>query len=260
MKLTFLGTGAAICIKTPNSEIKEGQLRCSSVLIDENILVDVPFQAFDYAVELGIDVSKVTDVFLTHSHGDHFQKDVLFEFAKKAPHKINFWCHKNAVENLKLTPEETDKVAIRTVEIMDKWETGGVTVTALPANHLTWGAEQPLHYIFEKDGKSTFYGCDGGWFMARTWEHLRKIKLDAVVLDATVGDDAGNFRIGTHNSIPMLRIINAALLQNGIMEENGKRIANHIAPSVYKMTRTEIESALAELGMIAAYDGFEIEI
>ena len=260
MKLTFLGTGAAICIRTPNSEIKEGQLRCSSVLMDENILVDVPFQAFDYAVELGIDVSKVTDVFLTHSHDDHFQKGTLAAFAKKAKAKLNFWCHKGAIENLELSAEDAAAVNIYPIEIMDKWETGGVKVTALPANHITRGSEQPLHYVFEKDGKSVFYGCDGGWFMARTWEYMRKLKLDAVVLDATVGDDAGNFRIGTHNSIPMLKIINAALLHNGIMDENGKRIASHIAPSVYKMTRAEIESALSVLGMIAAYDGFEIEI
>ena len=260
MKLTFLGTGAAICIKTPDSEIKEEQRRCSSMLIDSNILFDVPFQSFDRAKVLGLDTSAVTDVFLTHSHGDHFIKDVLLKFAASAKTKLNFWCHKGAVENLRISPEEAEKIIIHPVEIMEQWETGGVTVTALPANHLTWGDEQPLHYIFEKDGKSTFYGCDGGWFMARTWEYMRNLKLDAVVLDATVGEDAGNFRIGTHNSIPMLRIINAALLQNGIMDENGKRIASHIAPPVYKMTRAEIEKALGELGMITAYDGFEIEI
>lgn len=260
MKLTFLGTGAAICIKTPNNEIKGEQRRCSSMLIDNNILVDVPFQAFDHATALGVDTSAVTDVFLTHSHCDHIMKDVLLEFAATAKTKLNFWCHKEAVPNLKFTDEEAEILNICPVDVMEKWVTGDATVTALPANHLTKGAEQPLHYIFEKNGKSTFYGCDGGWFMASTWEYLRTQKLDAVILDATVGDDAGNYRIGTHNSIPMLKIINAALLQNCIMDERGKRIASHIAPTVYQMTNAEIEKVLAEFGMITAHDGLEIEI
>ncbi len=260
MKLTFLGTGAAICIKTPENEIKEEERRCSSMLVDENILIDIPFQCVDFAEKLGVDISKITDLFITHSHGDHFQKSVLLRLAKLAPNKINVWCHKDAIENLGLTPDEAAEINLTPVDVMDKWETGGVTVTALPANHLTTGNEQPLHYVFEKDGKSLFYGCDGGWFMARTWEYMRKIKLDAIVLDATVGDDAGNFRIGTHNSIPMLKILVAALLQNKVMDENGTMIANHIAPVVYKMDDNAIKEALAEVGLIAAEDGMTIEI
>lgn len=260
MKARFLGTGAAICIKTPENEIKEGQLRCSSMLVDSNILVDVPFQCVDFAKKLGVDLSGVTDVLLTHSHSDHFQKSVLLRLAEITDKKLNFWCHKNAVENLGLDQNDIEKIEIHTLEVMQKWETGGATLTALPANHLTVGSEQPLHYIIEKDGKSLFYGCDGGWFRAETWEYMRKIKLDGIVLDATVGEDAGNFRIGTHNSTPMLRIIIAALLQNKIMNESGKIIANHLAPPVYKMTVDEIEKLLAELGMITARDGKEIEI
>ena len=260
MTLTFLGTGAAVCTRKPDAQIQEGERRCSSVLIDGNVLVDVPFQSFDYAARLGGDLSKLTDVFLTHSHDDHFIKEVLFKFAASAKSKLNFWCHKGAVENLGLAPDEAARVNIYPVEAMQKWETAGMTVTALPANHLTKGDEQPLHYIFEKDGKSTFYGCDGGWFMARTWEYMRKIKLDAVVLDTTVGEDGGNFRIGTHNTIPMLRLISQALTENGIMSEGGVRIGSHIAPTVHKMTHSETAKVLAEFGMITAYDGFEVEV
>ena len=235
--------------------------RASTMLIDNDLLVDVSIHCIDFAKRTGIDLSGVTDLFITHSHVDHYQKSKLFELVEMTSKKINLWCHEKAVVNLGLTPEEAEKVNICSVKIMDKWEIGNTTVTALPANHLVKDSdEQPLHYIFERDGKSMMYGCDGGWFMARTWEYMRRIKLDGIVLDATVGDDAGNFRIGTHNSIPMLKIICAALLQNEVMTENGKIIGSHIAPSVYKMKRAEIEKALAEIGMIAAYDGMEIEI
>ena len=260
MKLRFLGTGAAGCINTPENEIKEGQRRCSSMLIDDNILVDVPLQAFDYAEKLGIDTSKITDVLLTHSHGDHFQKSVLLKFADNSNEKINFWCHKKAVENLNLSESDKEKIFLHTLDDMEKSDISNAHITVLPANHMTKGDEQPLHYIVEKNGKSIMYGCDGGWFMARTWEYMRTIKLDAIVLDTTVGEDAGNFRIGTHNSFPMLRIINEALLQNGIMDENGVRIGSHIAPSVHQLDHKGTADALSEIGMLTAYDGFETEI
>ena len=260
MKLTFLGTGAAGCIKTPENEITGGKRRCSSLLIDEDILIDVPLQCLDFAKKIGVDLSKVTDVLLTHSHGDHFQKSTLFKIAEQTEKKLNFWCHKNAVENLELSDEEKERINIHLLDSMEKSDVSDAVVTALPANHMTKGDEQPLHYIVERNGKSLFYGCDGGWFAAPTWEYMRKIKLDAVVLDTTVGEDAGNFRIGTHNSFPMLRIINAALLQNGIMDENGIRIGSHIAPSVHELDHEGTAKALAEMGMITAYDGFKIEI
>ena len=40
MKLLFLGTGAAGAIKTPNADIKPGQRRCSSMMIDGNVVVE----------------------------------------------------------------------------------------------------------------------------------------------------------------------------------------------------------------------------
>lgn len=260
MKLRFLGTGAAGSMKRSESEMIEGQRRCSSLLIDGVFVVDLSPQSIDYADKLGVDTTAVTDVFLTHSHCDHYKKTMLLSLAKKTKKKLNFWCHKGAIDALKLDDEEKELINLCPVEVMDKWETGGAKITALAANHIVEGSpEQPLHYIFEKDRKSLFYGCDGGWFVARTWEYMRKIKLDAIILDATVGDDAGNFRIGTHNTFPMLKLINSALFDNKIMDESGVRIANHIAPSVYDMDEVQIKELFASIGMITAVDGLELE-
>ena len=51
--------------------------------------------------------------------------------------------------------------------------------------------ETALHYIFSREGKSFFYGCDGAWFLAQTWSVLQKQKLDVMILEATVGEYAG---------------------------------------------------------------------
>ncbi len=266
MKLLFLGTGAAGCEKKREMEVEKGKRRCASMLIDETVLVDISRQSFDYAVKLGCDPSSVTDIFLSHAHGDHFCRDTLMQYVAAAKTKLRFWCHKGALEHLNFTDEEKELIDVRPVEICDTWETAGMTVTALPANHLVGDfttAEKPLHYIFEKDGKKLYYGCDGGWYTAIEWEYFRKYKVvfDAVIMDATVGEDAGNFRIATHNNLAMLELLTLALRQNGMLTENATLIANHLGDSLYS-TRDHKEQAVifAKLGMVVADDGKLFEI
>ena len=261
MKLLFLGTGAAGAIKTPNAEIKPGQRRCSSMLLNDTVLVDVALQSFDYATELGKDTSAVTDIFLSHTHGDHFCKATLMQYAEAAKEKINFWCHETAVPYLHLTEEETEKINLCTVKNMQKFEAAGMTVTALPANHVAGPDEQPVHYIFEKNEQVLFYGCDGGWFRCDTWQYLyrKRIVFTAMILEATVGELPGNFRIGEHNTIPMLRLLLTAMRENGVLPRDATLIADHIGVPPYDALKKGDYGLLTELGMIVAKDGLTVE-
>ncbi len=264
MKLLFLGTGAAGNAKRQEIEIPAGTRRCASLRIDEDVLVDVSRQSFDYLTKLGKDPSYITDIFLSHAHGDHFNREALMQFASAAKGKIRFWCHHGALEHLNFTEDELQMIELHPVEICDTWETAGMTVTALPANHLVGSftcAEKPLHYVFEKNGKRLYYGCDGGWYTAVEWEYLRanNVVFDAVIMDATVGEDAGNFRIATHNNLAMINLLTLALRQNGMLSENALLIATHFANSCYTKERTHDE-IFGEMGMIAASDGKEIDV
>ena len=261
MKLLFLGTGAAGAIKVPNAEIKPGQRRCSSMLLEGNALVDIALQSFDYATELGVNTSAVTDIFLSHTHGDHYCKATLIQYADAASHKLNFWCHETAVQYLNLTDEESEKINICTLENMQTVEAAGMKVTALPANHVAGPKEQPIHYIFEKNEQLLFYGCDGGWFRCETWQYLyrNRFVLTAMILDATVGDLPGNFRIGEHNTVPMLRLMLTALRENGILPPKATLIANHIGVPPYDMLKKNDYGRLTELGFIVTHDGMELE-
>lgn len=264
MKLLFLGTGAAGSVKRDEADITEGIRRCTTMMIDETVLVDVSRQSFDYQTKLGKDPAKITDIFLSHAHGDHFNRDSLMKYAAATEGKVRFWCHKGALENLKFTEEELEKFVLCPVEICDTRETAGMTVTALPANHLVGSfttAEKPLHYIFEKDGKKLYYGCDGGWYTAIEWEYMlqKKVKFDGVILDATVGEDDGNFRIATHNNLAMIKLLTLALKQNGVLNEGAKLITTHFANSCYDKAYTK-EEVFAPLGILPTEDGMELEI
>lgn len=263
MILTFLGTGSASAKITPEAEMPEGKRRCTAIVIDRDILIDLSFQAFEFAQKLGLDTSAITDVFISHTHKDHYAKSTLLKFASASKQKLNVWCHSGAVERLGLTEEEAQLVNVRPVEVFDIFETAGMKVTALAANHLVDGSrEQPLHYIFERGGKRLFSGCDGGWFRAETWEYMYRIEkndrayFDGIILDATVGDKPGNFRIGTHNTVPMLRLLMAAFEENGLISKDTVCVASHMM----RPHTDDLHEEFRQMGMVEAYDGATVVI
>lgn len=262
MKILFLGTGAAPSFKIPNSQIAPGQRRCAALMLDNNILVDVAPQSFDYAKELGIDVSEITDIFLSHTHPDHFSKPALMQFVDAAKAKINFWCHDSAVEYLHFSEELAEKVNICPMECMQEYEAPEIKTVAIPANHLAGKNEQPVHFIFEKDEKTLFYGCDGAWFLCESWDYLRNRArpFSAMILEATVGDRPGDYRIGGHNTIPMLRLLITAMKDNGIIDFSTRLIADHLGVPPYDKENAGGYGLLEELGMTVAEDGMELEI
>ena len=258
MKLLFLGTGAAGSKNKYEYEIEDIRRRCASMLIDEHVLVDTPKQSFDYATKLGVDTSLITDVFLSHLHSDHYNKEAFLSWVNAAKGKINLWCGKRIVPALELSEEELERINICPIEDMDEFDTAGMHVVALPANH---AGVHALHYVFEKDGKRLYYGLDGAWFTPREWRYLHGsgLAFDAMILDATnTSHDPikyGNY--GEHNNYLLLPIVVQTLRGSGVAGENTKLIADHIGSH---MKNVEAIDFVKSLGMIPAYDGLVLEV
>lgn len=261
MKIVFLGTGAADWpyYKSECDRV-EGERRFVSMLIDEHILIDVSLHSFAYAKKIGVDVSKITDLLLSHSHDDHYSKENLLQFQKASASKINIWCHTDAVEQLQLSDEEKSLFHIHNLDVEVPVKIGDYKVTPLEANHIVEESNEiPLHYIIENKGKVLFSGCDGGWFTSRTWEYMRNVVFDGMILDATVGDYMADYRIGTHNSIPMLRIIAASVREGGMLKKDGVLLANHLALTLHG-NQKETKALFEDFGVLVAYDGMQIEV
>lgn len=257
-ELLFLGTGAADWPEIPADDVKfdtdKKIRRRSTMLINEKYLIDCSPFSYDYAEFLGVDLSEITDIFLTHSHIDHLYRDSLLKFARAAKSKITFHCHKDAVGRIPLEGDELELIKIAPFELFDELVTEDFIAVPLQSNHTVENSpETTVHYVFKCSDKTFFYGCDGAWLLSKTWDYLCKCRFDLVIFDGTVGDYEDDWRIATHNSIPMIRIMVKAMKTKGIIDDNTTIMLSHFARTLHAGIK-ETEELLSKDGMCAAYD------
>ena len=262
MKILFLGTGAA---DWPRETAQLGDARgldrrCTSVLIDDEILLD-PNPDVPGALEaFGADPGRIRYVLISHSHGDHYSRKTLAWLADM--HPIDVYGDGGYLWKL---PQHAN-LTFHPLERRKPVEVPFGKLTAVLSTHDVEDTEEfCLHYILERDGKTVFYGCDGAWFSGGTWYEMELHYFDCAILDATFGDDAFKYRIPSrhiwfyHNSTSMLKTIRDAFFDKKIADEKTLFVADHLARAYYP----DIETANAvfePMDYTAAYDGRVIEL
>ena len=197
----------------------------------------------------------MTDVILTHSHGDHFSAETLAFLSSLRP--IRFYA---TAEVAPLVPSLPGLEFIPVIPFVPFYA-GRYELLALPANHSTGIPEEtPVHYVISEGNTNLYYGTDGAWIPNKTFNRIKAIPFDAMVFDCTSGEIDGEFRIFEHNTIPMLeymlrsiRISFPSMLKPGCL-----LIAQHMARTLHSDPET-LEKRLASFGMTAAWDGRTVE-
>ena len=253
MKIVFLGTGAADFLPSLADEdrftIDKSIRRSSAALIDEKVLIDCGPHVIDEINLFDIDVKKIESVLITHDHSDHFNADNISCFRAMCGKTLNVY---HSVENVM---PQIEGVCFHALEKLKTYEINGFSVTPLAANH----SKGAVHYSIEKDGKKIFYGCDGAWLLMDTYYYMRNKNYDVMILDATVGDYDGDFRMAEHNSIPMIRMMTKSFSTFGIMSAKTKIILDHLARTLHK-PHAEVCGLVEKDGYIVAYDGMRTEV
>lgn len=224
MKITFLGTGAADWKFQKHKDL-EGFRRNSSLLIDDCLLIDpgadVPnaLQCFHKSRD------QIKYILNTHRHVDHYSEETVF-----------------CLSHARFYPMRAGDV-----QSFDKY-----TVTALRANHST--CEDAVHFIISDGEKTLFYGLDGAWLMYDEVIAIQKCGIDLAVLDATVGDIPGDYRIFEHNNLNMVIEMKTSL------EKYVKRFfISHMARTLHT-SHDELVARMKPYAIEVAYDGFEIDL
>lgn len=253
-ELLFLGTCAADFSPRLRGDCRDrfdpDARRSSSALLDGRYLIDCGPHTPEALAIAGVNVGAVTDLFLTHTHADHFDPANIVSLAARTKNGLRLWVSEDAV-----LPEMKGVTVMRMEKFRGYAVNDMLTVTGLKANHEKSTAPQWLY--FTVGDKKLLYALDGAWYVNETYYFLRNAGLDLLVADATVGDYDGDYRIAEHNSIPMLRLLLPSLRTFGIIREGTKVFLSHLAPSLHR-SHAETEKIAASFGALVARDGLRV--
>lgn len=279
MNIQFLGTGAAegipalfcncdYCRSVRRRGGREVRSR-AQVLVDGELCIDFPPDAFFHGARAGVDLSAVRYLLVTHSHCDHFYAhDFVLRGYKYAQNMTSPVLHilGNAdvldvfYESVRreMRPEVEAQFAFTRLEAFVPCSFGDWTAHPLRARH---SSPDPFVYLLEGKGKRILHLTDTGPLPEETYAYLERVgggPCDFVTLDCTfLYDDAPHSvrHMGVKENAEVLR----RLRTMGLLDGHTKAVITHFshnsAPSEEKLRRAE-----EELGVIAAYDGLTVSI
>ena len=260
LSILFLGTGAADWPRDyPRDGLAKGEHRGnSSIVVNRRILIDCGPTVPEAARQFGVDADRLTDLLVTHTHGDHFDTDAIRAIvgARPAETPLRIWAHPAALERV----PEMEGLRRCPFAVGHTQEIAGMQVTALGANHVVEGSdEEALHYLFETAGQRFLYATDGAWLLKPTWLQLREGQLDLIIWDATNGETEGDWRIFEHNSIHMIRLMTQTLRKQNVLRPGSQIVLTHMARTLCA-PHAELEERLRPQGLVPAYDGMRLQL
>ena len=203
---------------------------------------------------------------MTHSHMDHwFPTDLIHRqehFGHGATGTLEVYGNqavKDAfdahilIDRFKIHPIE-GVVNFHVTHGGDRIQVNGWDITAVPADHDK--REECLVYICKKEGKTVFYGHDTGVGLSdEAWALITAERYDLISLDATMGKKTIP---GYHMGLPDDEAVFQKLTRLGCADSHTIQVINHFSHNG-EMPHDQLEAWGRERGILAAYDGMEIE-
>ncbi len=262
MQILFLGTGAADWDIKKRSHYGEFR-RFSSAIIDNSLLIDPGPHIFDFAEKTNNPClfNNVKNIIVTHSHHDHFDSQTVSKLCSE--HSPRLWGDAGAMRKLtkELSPTDLGKIAFTATIVNKKIDIdNSCSILPLRANHSTSDADETcLNYIIECNGKTIFYGLDSGWILFDSWQIMKDYKFDAFIMEATIGDVEGDYRVFGHNNLQMIEIMLSSIKGQKILNNDAKVIVSHMAKTLHT-SHKKLQKRLEKSGIVPAFDGMVTEI
>lgn len=234
----------------------------AGTLLDGRVLIDCGVTGRANLARFGVAPDALTDLVITHSHGDHFDVAqigrVLADRAPAAP-QLAVWAAPQPLA--KLQAQLPGRFAGHALKPGDAFETGGLRWTALPANHLIVAdpAEQALHYLIEAPAGNLLYALDGAWMLKQARQLIGKRRLDMIVWDATMSKP-GDWRIFEHNDLDMIGHMMQALEATGCAHAGTACVLTHVARTLWPADPRESDRLASDRGWLLAEDGREFSL
>ena len=284
MDITFLGTGAAQGVppvfsrnkfldyvrKTKGKELRSK----ASLRLGKYSQIDIGPDNNWQNIRLDLDMWDVKNVFITHSHSDHFSYFDLYEIYSMAyvipedcsTNPISLYLSSSAKEWLynKLLPAAAanpikDRIIPIPLEYYRTYKCDDFTFSTVKGRHGGYGEnESSINYLFNySSGDSIYYALDTGYYEDETFEYLQDKATKVMITECTFGDNYHNGFVGDgHLNLKTLNLQIERLADIGFINEDTPIYITHISPTV-EHKHEEFQKILDQFDFnyILSYDG-----
>ncbi len=280
MQVTFLGTAAAegipalwcTCDYCAAARRERGRSlrRRSALLVDRRLLVDCGPDLVDSATQLGLDLSPVRTLLITHDHEDHLYLPSLAirreGFCATPLPTMDVYSSTSGRAQILSEPhgQSALRIQMHEVKAFQSFFADGYRVDALRAVHGTPGMD-PLFFAIAEgdDGPQILYAHDTGPFPDDTWAYLdrptggRRFSFDFVSLDCTFGvtDHPPSLHMGIHEVLQH----RDRLADRGLLKPGARVFANHFSHNGTP-AYPELARRLEGTGVEPSYDGLAVDL
>lgn len=270
MEVLFLGTAAAegypgifcgcrSCLRAKEEGGRSLRKR-SAILIDEDLLIDLPPDLYWSAMSCNINLTHLHSLLITHSHVDHFQPQIL-EF-RKSPYALTplptltLFCDGAIIPLVEsaVGRVEEARLRLRSVKPYRRYRAGRCHFTPMPANHTTRiKGEIPLNYLLECDGKEILYASDTGVYTSEVLDFLLQRSLDVIIIECTMGKVFYQYHMNYESVLAFRQWARGS----GVLKRGAQFVVTHMAHDGCG-THSEVRSILRPHGITVAYDGLRL--
>ncbi|MCD6546192.1 MAG: MBL fold metallo-hydrolase [Thermotogae bacterium] len=279
MEIVFLGTAAfegypnpfcngEHCLSAISSSKNIDKRLRSAVLIDNRVLIDFGPDIVASSQKLGLNLSKVELLLITHSHEDHLYIPNFAmrqrAFNNKFDELIDMTVMASDDVMKKIIESEYSvdaKLILKPVAPFKTYEFGEYEITPVSANHYVGENEKGLLYLIQKDGKTLFYATDTGPFDNLYAENLKnKVnlnKIDLLILDATLGFTQSEY-LG-HNTYESFLQTLSILKTHDLLDDSSTIVAHHFSHH-HNPNFHELQELYSRENILVSYDGMKIKV
>jgi phosphoribosyl 1,2-cyclic phosphate phosphodiesterase len=271
MHIQILGTGAAeawpalfcgcsTCRRAREAGGKDLRSR-SSVQINDIYKIDLPPDTYHHVVANNLDLSRLSHLFFTHSHSDHFDLNTIEMMAPIFAHnlekgRINILGSSAVVEKIN-TAYSTVALPINTsvAKPFVPIHAGELTFTPVIASHMP--DEECLNYVVSSGESTMLYASDTGIYPDVTVEYLCGLKFNLLVIECTCG--TLDIPPTGHMTFDAVLDLVSRLKSAGAASSGTRVVITHFSHNI-GMLHAELEALANPHGIEVAYDGMVMDV
>ncbi len=240
----------------------------TQIVIDGCLSIDFPPEAYVHSLKYGVNLSDLKYLLVTHSHMDHFYAhDFIlrgYKYAVLTEPVLQIYgnseCKKVFEECTAREMKQSVAPHISFTEIKPYsiFNVGEYKVISIPANHSK--TEDALLFYIERNGKGYLHLFDTGRICDEAFDFLKEngVKADLVCFDCTFIEYTAGYN-ARHMGIEDDMAMKQKLSERGIIDGDTKFIISHFSHNANPV-KAHLRQIEEQYGVIAAYDGYSLEI